>query len=195
MGTMACERHAEEFAWARRTLLKPHFGAIFSIPAGPPGSFGPSVPEIPGGSVPTRLVGALIGGRKMAFGVSDDEFGVEITYPCRRCGAEGALRGEQDLATAPLLQEHLSELVVSQGWIDITLDIAELRFLDSIGLSVLIMTQKRVEEMGGSLVVHYPTKAALKLFDTTGLTARLMGTAGRAPRAHHPGSSGDQPAP
>ncbi len=127
----------------------------------------------------------------MAFGVSDDEFGVEITYLADGA-AEVALRGELDLATAPILQEHLSELVVSQGWIDITLDIAELRFLDSIGLSVLIMTQKRVEEMGGSLVVRYPTKAALALFKTTGLTARLMGT-GRAHELIR--IEGDQPAP
>jgi anti-sigma B factor antagonist len=104
---------------------------------------------------------------------SIDDLEIEILYLDR--GAEVILMGALDLATAPGLREHLSELV-SQGWIDITIDIAELRFLDSIGLSVLIMTQKRVEEMGGSLVVHYPTKAALKLFDTTGLTARLIST-------------------
>jgi anti-anti-sigma factor len=85
-----------------------------------------------------------------------------------------ALRGELDIATAPALRDRLSE-VVTQGWIDI----AELRYIDWPGLSLLIMTQKRVEEMGGSLVVRHPTKAALTLFDTTGLTARLIGT-GRA---------------
>ena len=74
-----------------------------------------------------------------------------------------------------IIRDHLSELV-SQGWTDIALDIAELRYIDSTGLSLFIMTQKRVEEMGGSLVVHYPTKAALRLFDTTGLTARLTST-------------------
>ena len=114
----------------------------------------------------------------MAFGLGNDEFGVDITY-LPDGAAEVVLRGELDLATAPVLQEHLSELVVSQGWIDITLDIAELRYLDSTGLSVLIMAQKHVEQIGGSLVVRYPTRAALKLFNTTGLTARLMGT-GRA---------------
>ena len=106
----------------------------------------------------------------------NEDLGIEVLYFDR--GAEVILRGELDLATAPGLREHLSELV-SQGWIDIALDIAELRYIDSTGLSLFIMTQKRVEEMGGSLVVHYPTKAALKLFDTTGLTARLIST-GRA---------------
>ena len=102
-----------------------------------------------------------------------EDLEIEVLYFDR--DVEVILRGELDLATAPAFREHLSELV-SQGWIDITLDIVELRFMDSIGLSVLIMAQKRVEEMGGSLVVHYPTKAARKLFDTTGITAMLMGT-------------------
>jgi anti-anti-sigma regulatory factor len=44
-----------------------------------------------------------------------------------------------------------------------------------VGLSLLIMTQKRVEQMGGSLVVRHPTPSALKLFGTTGLTEILMG--------------------
>lgn len=86
-------------------------------------------------------------------------------------------RGELDIAAAPALREQLSE-VVTQGWIDIAIDIAELRYIDWPGLSVLVMTQKAVEK-GGSLVVRHPTKAALKLFDTTGRTARFIST-GRA---------------
>ena len=112
----------------------------------------------------------------MALDICDDEFGIDITYLDDR--ADVALRGELDVATAPIPHEYLAVLV-SQRWIDITLDIAELRYLDSAGLSVLIMTQKRVEQMGGSLVVRHPTRAARRLFDTTGLTAKLMGS-GRA---------------
>jgi anti-anti-sigma factor len=104
------------------------------------------------------------------------DLGIEVFYLDR--GVDVELRGELDIATAPALREHLSE-VVTHGWIDIAIDIAELRYIDWPGLSVLIMTQKRVEEMNGSLVVRHPTKAALKLFDTTGLTARLIST-GRA---------------
>ena len=103
------------------------------------------------------------------------DLGIEVIFSD---GAEVALRGELDIAAAPALREQLSE-VVTQGWIDIAIDIAELRYIDWPGLSVLVMAQKAVEERGGSLVVRHPTKAALKLFDTTGLTARLIST-GRA---------------
>jgi anti-sigma B factor antagonist len=103
------------------------------------------------------------------------DLGIEVIYSD---GAEVALRGELDIAAAPALREQLSE-VVTQGWIDIAIDIAELRYIDWPGLSVLIMTQKAVEERGGSLVVRHPTKAAIKLFDTAGLTARLI-SSGRA---------------
>jgi anti-anti-sigma factor len=104
------------------------------------------------------------------------DLAIEVTYLER--GVDVELRGELDIATAPALREHLSE-VVTHGWIDIAIDIAELRYIDWPGVSVLIMTQNRVEELNGSLVVRHPTKAALKLFDSTGLTARLVST-GRA---------------
>jgi anti-anti-sigma factor len=67
-----------------------------------------------------------------------------------------------------------------------------LQFIDSTGLSLFIMTQKRVEQIGGSLVVLHPTKAAQILLDTTGLTARLMGS-GRADELIQ--IEGGQPAP
>jgi anti-anti-sigma factor len=103
------------------------------------------------------------------------DLGIEVIYSD---SAEVALMGELDIAAVPALREQLSE-VVTQGWIDIAVDIAELRYIDWPGVSVLIMTQNRVEELNGSLVVRHPTKAALKLFDSTGLTARLVST-GRA---------------
>jgi anti-anti-sigma regulatory factor len=40
------------------------------------------------------------------------------------------------------------------------IDIADLRYIDWPGLSVLITTQKAVGKRGGSLVVRHPTKAA-----------------------------------
>ena len=73
--------------------------------------------------------------------------GIEVLF--LDCGVDVELRGELDIATAPALREHLSE-VVTHGWIDIAIDIAELRYIDWPGLSVLVMTQKRVEEMNGA---------------------------------------------
>jgi anti-sigma B factor antagonist len=117
------------------------------------------------------------------------DLGIEVLYLHR--GVQLALRGELDVATAPVLRERLSDLV-TQGWIDISLDLAALQFIDSTGLSLFIMTQKRVEQIGGSLVVLDPTKAAQILLDTTVLTARLMGS-GRADELIQ--IEGGQPAP
>ena len=107
-----------------------------------------------------------------------DNADLEIEVIPLDSGINVALEGELDIATAPVLHEELSELV-TLGCIDLTLDLAELRFIDWPGLSVLTMTQKRVEQMGGSLVVVHPTRAALKLFNATGLKSKLMST-GRA---------------
>jgi hypothetical protein len=49
------------------------------------------------------------------------DLGIEVIYSD---DAEVALRGELDIAAAPALREQLSE-VVTQGWIDIAIDIAE----------------------------------------------------------------------
>jgi len=109
---------------------------------------------------------------EVASVIFEEDLGIEVS--CLADGVEVALRGELDLATASALHEHLSDLA-AQGWIDIVLDIAELRYIDAVGLSLLIMTQKRVKQMGGSLVVRHPTRSALKLFGATGLTENLMG--------------------
>lgn len=81
----------------------------------------------------------------VALDFCSEVLGIEVL--CSDGGVEVALRGELDIATAPVLHQHLFELV-DQGWTDIALDFAELRYIDSTGLSVVIMTLKRVEEMG-----------------------------------------------
>jgi anti-sigma B factor antagonist len=109
---------------------------------------------------------------EMALVICEEDLGIEVSYLAG--GVEVALRGELDLATASALHEYLCDLV-TQGWTDIALDIAELRFIDATGLSLITMTQKRVTQMGGSLVVRHPTPSALTLFGATGLTEILMG--------------------
>ena len=70
-----------------------------------------------------------------------DNADLEIEVIPLDSGINVALEGELDIATAPVLHEELSELV-TLGCIDLTLDLAELRFIDWPGLSVLTMTRK-----------------------------------------------------
>ena len=78
--------------------------------------------------------------------------------------------GELDLSTAPRLREVLAELA-GKGTIDVTLDLADMSFIDSTGVSVLVSGLKRLRETGGNLVLQSPRASAMKVFDITGLTS------------------------
>jgi len=67
----------------------------------------------------------------MALDICNEALGIEVLHSDG--GVEVTLRGELDIATAPVLREHLAEFL-DQGWTDITLDIAELRYIESAGL-------------------------------------------------------------
>jgi anti-sigma B factor antagonist len=63
-----------------------------------------------------------------------------------------AVTGDVDLATAPRLHQHLSELV-GQGCTRLAVDLRGTEFLDSSGLSALISGMKRARAAGGDLVL------------------------------------------
>jgi anti-sigma B factor antagonist len=100
-----------------------------------------------------------------------DEFGVDVIYLLG--GASVALSGELDVATAPVLLEYLTEFV-SQNRIDITVDISDVSFMEYTGLSVFLMAQRRLELLGGSLMVRHPRESVRQLFQLTGLAALLQ---------------------
>jgi len=79
------------------------------------------------------------------------------------------LIGELDLATAPRLDEELAGLAVG-GAPHVTLDLAELVFIDSTGLSALVSGLERLRDMGGSLVLRSPNASTMKVLEITGLT-------------------------
>lgn len=79
------------------------------------------------------------------------------------------VEGEVDLYTGPLLWERLST-VIDEGWRRVVVDLEGMRFIDSTGLSVLVMTLRRLEEVGGELVLRSPCRMASKLFQLTGLS-------------------------
>jgi anti-sigma B factor antagonist len=96
-----------------------------------------------------------------------DGFGINVLQ------TDGAamvcLSGELDIATAPRLREELIWLVNS-GIRAVTVDLARLTFIDSTGLSVLVMAMKRFRREGGDLALRSPNPTALRVFEVTGLT-------------------------
>lgn len=79
------------------------------------------------------------------------------------------LLGELDMSTAPRLREELLRLV-SDGATSVTVDLSELGFVDSTGLSVLITGLKRLREKGGDMALRSPTPSTRRVLEITGLT-------------------------
>jgi anti-anti-sigma factor len=78
------------------------------------------------------------------------------------------LTGELDLASAPQLQDCLGWLA-SNGLLHVVLDLANVTFINSTGISVFVTALKRMEPAGGSLIIRNASSAAFRLFEITGL--------------------------
>jgi anti-sigma B factor antagonist len=77
--------------------------------------------------------------------------------------------GELDLDTSPRLRHVLLDLVRAQGNRSIVLDVAELTFIDSSALGVLVTVQRDLAAMDGHLAVRSPSNAVRRVFEITGL--------------------------
>jgi anti-sigma B factor antagonist len=82
---------------------------------------------------------------------------------------EVRLMGELDMGTAPKLREELLRLA-SGGAQLVTVDLSDLVFIDSTGLSVLITALKRLRQQGGDLALRSPTPGTRRVLEITGLT-------------------------
>jgi anti-sigma B factor antagonist len=79
-----------------------------------------------------------------------------------------AAAGEADMYTAPTLEQAL-EGVVGLGGTSVVLDLAEVTFVDSTVLSVLLKFQGRFRNLGGDLVIVSEDRRVLRTFEITGL--------------------------
>ena len=75
------------------------------------------------------------------------------------------LSGEIDAHTAPLLATAMADLPTG----DVTVDVADVSFMDSSGLKVLLATRKRVQLVGGQLALAAPGRSVRKVLTVTGL--------------------------
>lgn len=77
------------------------------------------------------------------------------------------LSGRLDTVTAPDLAENLKEL---SGITDIVMDCADLSYVSSAGLRVLLTARKSIP---GELVLEHVTPSVLDVLDITGFTGIL----------------------
>ena len=88
--------------------------------------------------------------------------------------------GELDLATAPIVDAQLSELVTA-GFGSVVLDLRKLRFLDSTGLKLLMTWEARSRADGIDLRVLPGPPAVQRVFDVAGVTNLVNGSSGVSP--------------
>ena len=82
------------------------------------------------------------------------------------------LRGELDSSTAGQLYEQLSELT-RDGVVHVALDLSELEFMDSTGLSTLVKAHQRAEETGQEFGLVRGPQQVQRLLSLTGVEDRL----------------------
>jgi anti-sigma B factor antagonist len=79
------------------------------------------------------------------------------------------LSGEIDAHTAPLLAAAMVDLPSGIA----TVDVANVSFMDSSGLRVLIEAATRAREGGGDLLIAHPTSGIARLVEISGLAGQL----------------------
>ncbi len=79
-----------------------------------------------------------------------------------------SLRGEVDIYTAPRLKEQLAALL-DGGATGIVVDLAEVTFIDSTALGVLIGGVRRLHEAGGRMALVVATRPVERVLTLTGL--------------------------
>lgn len=79
-----------------------------------------------------------------------------------------ALSGDLDLATVPVLEDHLAQVEADEV-AEITLDLGELTFIDTMGIHAFLAARERAKTKGRRLIlvgVGPPTRRLLELTDT-----------------------------
>ena len=83
-----------------------------------------------------------------------------------------AISGELDLASSPALQKELARAESSDATL-LIIDLRQLDFMDSTGLSVLVRAHQRADEQGRQLAMVKGPQQVQRLLSLTGVAERL----------------------
>ncbi len=86
-----------------------------------------------------------------------------------RAGPVVRVSGEVDIQTSPVLDGHLQR-ILDEGHASMVVDLSQVTFLDSTGLSVLINALKRCQGAGGQMRLDSPQPHVRRVFEVTGLS-------------------------
>jgi anti-sigma B factor antagonist len=77
--------------------------------------------------------------------------------------------GELDISTAPEFKRRLAELIDGSAGV-ITIDMADLEFIDSNGIHALVTSFKLAQEHGGTIELRSLQPSTYKVLEIVGLT-------------------------
>jgi anti-sigma B factor antagonist len=92
---------------------------------------------------------------------------VDIGVTCSKSIAVITVAGELDLSNTMWLFECLHD-AIDAGVTELVLNIADLTYMDSTGLSILMGAHTRMQSAGGTFTVTAPMPIVKKLFAVTG---------------------------
>jgi anti-sigma B factor antagonist len=84
-----------------------------------------------------------------------------------------SVAGELDMATAPQLQDHITDLL-DKGRSHIVFDLANVSFCDSTGLSVFVRAKNGADDVGGAVRLAAPQRGVLRILEVSGLVEVLQ---------------------
>jgi anti-sigma B factor antagonist len=86
--------------------------------------------------------------------------------------ARVVLSGELDLAAAPLLEEAVARAL--EGADEIVLDLSQVRFIDSTGISAVVAAVKAAQTSGVALMISSTLRSQVRrLFELVGMSDTL----------------------
>ncbi|GIH09056.1 hypothetical protein Rhe02_71230 [Rhizocola hellebori] len=97
------------------------------------------------------------------------KYGISITNGV--CGIK--LAGELDFANSEQVSDWLFNVIEKNSCPVFELDLAELGFLDSSGISVLVIAARLINRRGAKLQSVNPQPAVRRVIDTTGVNTVL----------------------
>ncbi len=77
-----------------------------------------------------------------------------------------------DAASAPKLDAKLKSLLAG-GETELVVDMEETTYISSVGLRALVSAQKKINKIGGSMVLIHVKPCILEIFEVTGFTGVL----------------------